>query len=219
MSAALSYEAALHRLLEVTSSPRFGLVRMETLLSALEDPHHAFEALHVAGTNGKGSTVAFAHGLLARAGINVGRTTSPHLTSACERIVIGGAPISTDAFVDLEARVYAAAATLDDPPTFYERMIAMAFLAFADAKVSLALVEVGLGGRLDATNVVRQRACAISRLSLDHTQFLGDTLEAIASEKAGILKPFVPAATVSQVPSALDVIIARATALSVPLRV
>lgn len=190
---------------------------MEGLLSALQNPHHAFEALHIAGTNGKGSTAAFATALCAAANVRVGRTTSPHLTAATERIVVDGQPISREAFVALEDEVFHAAATLDDPPTFYERVVAMAFLAFAQAKVPLAIVEVGLGGRLDATNVVRPRACAITRIGLDHRQFLGETLGAIAGEKAGIIKEWTPVVTAPQPPEAMEAIRAVADQMRAPL--
>lgn len=190
---------------------------METLLEAVGNPHHAFEALHIAGTNGKGSTAAFASALCAAANVRVGRTTSPHLTSATERIVIDGRPISPDAFVALEQEVFNGASTLDDPPTFYERMVAMAFLAFAHANVPLAIVEVGLGGRLDATNVVRPRACAITRIGLDHRQFLGDTLDAIAREKAGIIKEWTPVVTSPQLPEAMAAIHSVAAQKKAPL--
>jgi dihydrofolate synthase/folylpolyglutamate synthase len=192
---------------------------MRALLRGLGDPHTKFRALHVAGTNGKGSTIAIATALLRAAGVRAGRTTSPHLTSATERIAFDGVPISPDRFVELEARVYEAARALDDPPTFFERVVAMAFTAFADEGVDVALVEVGLGGRLDATNVVEPVACAISRVALDHRQFLGDTLPEIAGEKAGILKSGVPAVVSQQDPEALEAIAARARELGIELRV
>ncbi|MFZ9889370.1 MAG: bifunctional folylpolyglutamate synthase/dihydrofolate synthase [Myxococcota bacterium] len=194
------YHRALLRLLEVPSSPRLGLARMLELLSRLDDPHRQFSSLHVAGTNGKGSIVAYTDALLGVLGRRRGRTTSPHLLSAVERIAIDGEPISPESFVALEEQIHRAAAAMDDAPTFFERVIAMAFLAFAEAGVEVAVVEVGLGGRLDATNVLAPEAMALSRIGLDHTQFLGDTLAAIAREKAGILKPGRPAISAPQAP-------------------
>lgn len=214
-----AYERALTRLLEVPSSPRFGLERMRELLARLDDPQRAFQALHVAGTNGKGSVVAFADAMLGAAGVKRGRTTSPHLSSATERIVVGDAPLSRERFVALEERVYRAASAMSDAPTFFERVIAMAFRAFAEEGVDVAVVEVGLGGRLDATNTVLPRACAVTRIALDHTQFLGDTLAAIAREKAGIFKPGVPAVASPQDPEAEASLRAVAAEVGAPMRV
>lgn len=205
-----AYEAALLRLLAVPSSPRLGLERMEALLAGLGDPQRAFRSLHVAGTNGKGSVCAFLDATLGAAGVRRGLTTSPHLTSATERIRIDGASVSRERFLELEAEVASAAGRLDDAPTFFERMIAMAFLAFREAGVEVAVVEVGLGGRLDATNVLVPIAAGISRVGLDHQQFLGDTLADIAREKAGILKRGVPARSAPQEPAAEDAIRTRA---------
>lgn len=214
-----AYERALRRLLEVPSSPRLGLERMRELLSRLGDPHLAFRALHVAGTNGKGSVVAFADAMLGAAGVRRGRTTSPHLSCATERIVVGDEPISRERFIALEELVYRAASAMDDAPTFFERVIAMAFRAFADEGVDVAVVEVGLGGRLDATNTVLPRATAVSKVALDHTQFLGDTLTSVAREKAGILKAGIPAVSALQKPEAEAAIRAVADAVGAPLRV
>ena len=212
------YEAALARLLEVPSSPRLGLERMATLLAGLDDPHRAFRSLHVAGTNGKGSVCAYLDAMLGAASVRRGLTTSPHLASACERIQIEGRPISRARFVELEERVARAAARLDEAPTFFERMIAMAFLAFAEEHVDVAVVEVGLGGSLDATNVLSPLASGIARVGLDHQMFLGDSLASIAREKAGILKPGVPAGSAPQEQAAADVLRAIADEVGVPLR-
>jgi dihydrofolate synthase / folylpolyglutamate synthase len=213
-----AYAAALRRLLEVPSSPRLGLARMEELLARLGDPQLRFSSLHVAGTNGKGSVVALTDAALGAAGVLRARTTSPHLSSATERIVLAGAPVSEAAFVDLEERAHAASALMEDAPTFFERVIAMAFLAFAEAGIEVAAVEVGLGGRLDATNVLLPRAVAITRLGLDHTQYLGDTLEAVAREKAGIFKAGVPAVSAPQEPAAEAELIRQARSKGVSLR-
>ena len=201
-----AYARALRRLLSVTSSPRFGLERMADLLHRLGDPQHRFAALHVAGTNGKGSTCAFLDAALAELGIARGLSTSPHLSSARERIRLAGELISVADFVELEKDIHTAASGMMDAPTFFERMTAMAFLAFATRGVEIAVVEVGLGGRLDATNLVRPVACGITRLGLDHQQFLGHRLVDIAGEKAGIMKADVPARSVAQVPEAMEVL-------------
>lgn len=197
---------------------------MRALLAALGDPHDALEVLHVAGTKGKGSTCAFAAAMLRAAGLRVGLTTSPHLSCARERIVIDDELISEADFALLGARVQRAATALErstpgDGASFFEKMIALAFLAFREARVDVAVVEVGLGGRLDATNVVAPRACAITRLGIDHTEYLGPTLEHIAREKAGILKPGVPAVTVLQEESAAAVVEERARAIGSALTV
>jgi dihydrofolate synthase/folylpolyglutamate synthase len=204
-----SYARALEGLLSAPTLPKLGLQRMAALCAALGDPQDAVPILHVAGTKGKGSTSAMAASMLREAGLRVGMTTSPHLMCARERIVIDGAMISERDFADLAHRVHVAAATLPpalEEPSFFERICAMAFCAFQDAKVDVAVVEVGLGGRLDATNVVRPRATAITRLGIDHTEFLGPTLAHIAAEKAGIIKPGVVVVTAPQRPEAMQVL-------------
>ncbi len=214
-----AYTRALGRLLEVPSSPRLGLERMEGLLAALGEPHEGLKVLHVAGTNGKGSVAAMLESMARHSGLSTGLTSSPHLCTATERIRLDGAPIGREAFVALEQRVAGAAAALADPPTFFERVIAMAFCAFADAAVDVAVVEVGLGGRLDATNTVAPLGCAITPIGLDHQQFLGDTLEAIAAEKAGILKRGAPAVVAQMDPAATAVIKEVAAGVGAPLTV
>ena len=205
-----AYAAALDRLLETPTLPKLGLARMAALCAALGDPQLAIPVLHVAGTKGKGSTSAMTASMLMAAGLRVGLTTSPHLLSARERIQIDGMLIDEARFVALEDRVARAALVIDpelETPSFFERITAMAFCAFADAAVDVAVVEVGLGGRLDATNVVAPRACAITRLGLDHTEFLGPTLAHIAAEKAGVIKAGVDVVTVAQQPAACDVLV------------
>lgn len=209
------YERALRTLLSSTTRPKLGLERMAALLSRLGDPQQSFRAMHVAGTKGKGSTSAFAASMCRAAGLRTGLTTSPHLSTARERIIIDDAMIDEDAFVSLAGEVEHAAADLD--ASFFEKMIAMALLAFARASVDVAVVEVGLGGRLDATNLVVPSACAITRLGLDHTEHLGPTLEHIAREKAGILKPGVPAAVAPQDERALEVIVEVGARVAAPL--
>jgi dihydrofolate synthase / folylpolyglutamate synthase len=208
---AKSYTRALHRLLEVTSSPRFGLERMEELMLHLGNPEREMAILHVAGTNGKGSICAFLDSILGEAGISRGMATSPHLTSACERVRVNGEPISAPLFCEAEDAVYCAASKMQEPPTFFERMVAMAFWVFAKKKLEIAICEVGLGGRLDATNIVqRPLAVGLSPIGFDHQEFLGQTLAEIASEKAGIIKPGTIGVSAKQMPDAAQAIRDRA---------
>ena len=167
-----------------------GLGKMKDVLAHLQNPHHDFPAVHIAGTNGKGSTAHAMASVLQTAGYTVGLYTSPHLKDFSERIKINGAPIdqkSVIAFV-VENKSYFEAETL----SFFEMTVAMAFHYFATQKVDLAIIEVGLGGRLDATNVILPEVSVITSIGLDHTKFLGTTLESIAREKAGIIKKEVP---------------------------
>src|SRR4029078_8043323 len=187
------------------------LGRVERLLAKLGDPHKRLPpCVHIAGTNGKGSVTAYLKAILEAAGARVHVYTSPHLVRFHERIELAGpggkaTPIGEEALVDVLTRTQAPNGT-DDVPQF-EITTAAAFLAFSENPADVLLLEVGLGGRLDATNVVeRPIACAITPVSMDHLEFLGDTLDKIAAEKAGILKTGVPAAIASQADRALDVI-------------
>lgn len=213
-------EAALRRLRGL--HPRvidLSLGRIERLLAALGHPERRVPpVVHVAGTNGKGSTIAFCRAALEAAGYRVHVYTSPHLVRFNERIVLAGAEIDDAAAIDALER--AEAANAGAPITEFEIVTAAAFLAFAEAKADWLLLEVGLGGRLDATNVVaRPAACCITPVDLDHREFLGDTIAAIAGEKAGILKAGVPAAVAQQAPEAAEIIAARASALGAPLAI
>lgn len=182
-----AYRAALEYLYGRTGgASRYGLERTRALLELLGDPHLAVPVLHVAGTNGKGSTVATLEALLRARGLRVARYTSPHLVDFRERIVVDGRPIGTDVVVDFVDRWTPAAERLG--ATFFEVTTAMAFDHFARARADVALVEVGLGGRLDSTNVVAPLVATVSAIGWDHMDLLGDTLEAIAGEKAGIFK-------------------------------
>ncbi len=217
-----AYGAALAQLLAAPTLPKLGLARMRALLAQLGDPQLRYPVLHIAGTKGKGSTAALTASIVRAAGKRVGLTTSPHLLSARERIVVDDALIDAAAFVDVAARVDAAARALPaalDAPSFFERMCAMAFLHFADVAVDVAVVEVGLGGRLDATNVVSPAACAITRLGMDHMEYLGPTLAHIAREKAGIIKAGVPVVTVAQDAVAAAVVAAVAAGVAAPVTV
>ncbi len=175
-----------------------GLHRMVRILAALGDPHLSFPVLHIAGTNGKGSVAAMSESILRHAGWKTGLYTSPHLLRIEERIRVDNRVIGTRRLGSLAGRVAAAeeallrAGEMDRSLTYFEFLTACAFDHFAASSVDIGVVEVGLGGRLDATNVVRPRVCAITGVSHDHSQVLGNTIREIALEKAGIIKPRVP---------------------------
>jgi dihydrofolate synthase/folylpolyglutamate synthase len=170
---------------------KLGLERMSTLMTRLDLPQSRFRALHIAGTNGKGSTAAMAAAVLQAAGYRVGLYTSPHLVDFRERIRVDGEMIAEEQVSQLTQRIRDACRH-DLSPTFFECTTSMAFQHFADACVDVAVVEVGLGGRFDATNVLQPVACAITTIALDHQEYLGPTLSSIALEKAGIVKPGIP---------------------------
>ena len=169
-----------------------GLSRTERLLDALDRPERSFPSIHVAGTNGKGSVVAMLDAVLRAAGLCVGRFTSPELIDFRDRIAIDGAWLPEEEWADGIARMAAAWADSEDPPTQFEAIAALAFDSFARQAVDIAVVEVGLGGRFDATNVVRPLVSVLCNVALDHTAVLGDSIERIAWEKAGIAKAGVP---------------------------
>ncbi len=183
----------------------YDLARIETLLDRLGNPHGEFKSLLIAGTKGKGSTAAFAESMLRAAGYRTGLYTSPHLHTFRERIKIGGEMISEADVVRLtqEFKLH-----LEAIPglTAFEVITAMAFYAFAEAGIELAVLEVGLGGRLDATNVSHPAVAVITSISYDHTQLLGDTLSLIAREKAGIIQPGMLVVSAPQVPEAMTMI-------------
>jgi dihydrofolate synthase/folylpolyglutamate synthase len=170
---------------------KLGLETIETILSALGDPQRNYRAIHIAGTNGKGSVATMLSTILMAAGCCVGRYTSPHLEFFNERICIDNTPIEDDAVVSAYDRVQAVR-NLKRQPTFFEFTTAMALDEFARRKVDWAIVETGMGGRLDATNIIRPTVSVITNISLEHKLYLGNTLAAIADEKAGIIKPGVP---------------------------
>jgi len=175
------------------SDDAFKLDRMRALLEHLGNPHEQIRTIHVGGTNGKGGTVAMLASMLEGCGYTVGSFTSPHLIDLRERISIGGVPIDRTAFVESTRAVAEASAKLDSPPTFFEALTAVAFKHFAEQAVDMAIIEVGLGGRLDSTNVITPEVSIITSIDLDHTRLLGSSREEIAREKAGIFKPGVPA--------------------------
>jgi dihydrofolate synthase/folylpolyglutamate synthase len=186
---------------------KLGLDTMEALLAALGHPERAVRHVVVAGTNGKGSTSTLVATALRAAGHRVGHYTSPHLLRFTERIRIDGAELTPEAAVGLMARVQAAEGACPRPATFFEVVTAMALCAFADAGVELAVLEVGMGGRLDATNAVDKLLSVVTRVDLDHQQYLGTTLAAIAFEKAGIIAPGRPAVLSRQHPEAREVLL------------
>jgi len=200
-----------------TGGIRWGLERTQELLAGVGDPHRRFRSLHVGGTNGKGSVSALCDAALRAADPRrtVGLYTSPHLVSFDERIRIGGRPVERALLLACEARLRPAIERTG--ATFFEATTAIAFLCFAEAGVDVAVVEVGLGGRLDSTNVLQPDACAVTNVARDHTEYLGEALEEIAAEKAGIFKPGVPAVVGERDPAPLAVLRARAETVGAPL--
>jgi len=174
-----------------TGTIKPGLERTEALLAKLGSPHRKLSAIHVAGTNGKGSVVATCEALLRARGLVVGRYTSPHLVDFRERITVNGQPIFEEEVLEFLERWIPTAEEMG--ATFFEVTTALAFDWLAKREVDLAVIETGLGGRLDSTNVLTPRVATVTSIGLDHTDLLGDTLEAIAREKAGIFKAGVPA--------------------------
>ena len=197
----------------------FDLGRMEQLLKGLGNPHLKIKSVHIAGTKGKGSTATMLARMLEANGHKVGLYTSPHVTSLHERIVINGSMITRKDILGLINRVYSTVekiAKKGDAPTFFEIFTAMAFLHFAENKVDIAVVETGLGGRLDSTNVINPELVGITSISIDHQNLLGTTLDCITKEKAGIMKKGIPVVTVQQDPSAMKILKRQAIALKAP---
>lgn len=191
---------------------------MRALLATLGDPHRRYPVFHVAGTNGKGSTVAVLTALLRARGLRVGTYTSPHLIDFRERFVVDGAAVGEAAVLEFLARTQRDAARLG--ATFFEITTALAFDHFARAGVDVAVIETGLGGRLDATNVVEAVVAGVTEIGLDHTELLGTTIAEIAGEKAGIYKPGAPAVVGAWGEEARGVLTARARAVgAAPVRI
>jgi len=194
---------------------KLGLRNTELLLAALDNPHHAFPAVQIAGTNGKGSTAAMLDSVCRAAGIKSGLYTSPHLVSVTERIRIGGQEISEEDFarhataVRAVAEALVASGEIEAMPTFFEQMTAIALIAFRDAGIELAILETGMGGRLDSTTAVNAGVVAITSIAMDHEKHLGETIEEIAGEKAAIIRPGVKAVIGKQQPQALAVLLQR----------
>jgi dihydrofolate synthase/folylpolyglutamate synthase len=214
----VSYETAVTRMyalgheLANTPSNKFDLAHMRVLLAALDHPERRFPSVLIAGTNGKGSTAATLASILRASGLRTGLYTSPHLVRINERIRIGGEAIADDEFallhdvIDRTAERLVSEGELPWHPSFFEMLTAMAFEYFWRRKVEIAVLEVGMGGRLDATNVVEPRLSVITDISLDHQKFLGNTIAEIAREKAGIIRPGAIVVTLPQHPQANDVL-------------
>lgn len=201
------YAQALEYLFARTTGPfKFGLDRTIALLAALGDPQRTYPSMHIAGTNGKGSSVATAEALLRGKGLRVGTYTSPHLVDFRERIVVDGKQISAGEVIEFVERWTPLVESLG--ATFFEATTALAFAHFAQAQVDVAVIETGLGGRLDSTNVIDPIVAGVTTIDYDHTEYLGDTLEQIAAEKAGIYKPGRPA-IVGERDQALQRVLAR----------
>jgi len=228
----MNYEAAVRYLLSLgrelaaptqAAAAKFDLENILILAERLGRPDRAYPAAHIAGTNGKGSTAAFLESILRRAGFRTGLNTSPHLVRINERIRVNGEEISDTAFAETFTRMQAineellAAGKLRAHPTYFECVTEMAFEYFARERVDFAVFEVGLGGRLDATNILTPVVSIITRVDFDHENFLGHSLAEIAAEKAGILKRGVPVILADQRPEALEVIRTRARELGCPV--
>jgi len=194
---------------------KLGLRNTELLLRSLDNPEQSFRAVQIAGTNGKGSTAVMLDSISRAAGVRTGLYTSPHLVSITERIRIAGHQISEEDFARHTLTVRDASqrlldsGELDALPTFFEQLTAIALLAFREAQIEFAILETGLGGRLDSTTAAKAGIVAITRIAMDHEQYLGYTIESIASEKAAIIRPGVTAVIGKQDPRALSVLLSR----------
>ncbi len=224
-----TFSAAVNYLLNQTDYERmrvvqydestFKLERMKSLLKAIGNPQDTVAMIHVAGTVGKGSTVAMITSMLQGNGYAVGAYTSPHLIDIRERIVVNGEMVDEDTFTELLRDVVEAATKNKLTPTFFELITAVAFKHFADEAVDIAVIETGLGGRLDSTNVITPLMTLITKIDLDHTNILGDTVEEIAREKAGIFKPSVPAISAHQNEDVTNVLKTCAESVGTEVRV
>jgi dihydrofolate synthase / folylpolyglutamate synthase len=223
----MNFDEALQYLLSLgheTLAIKLGLTNTERLLEALGNPQTSFPSVQIAGTNGKGSTAVMLEAIASAAGIKTGLYTSPHLASITERIRINNQEISREDFARLTAQVRETAeellaeGKLETLPTFFEHLTAIALVAFAESGVQLAILETGLGGRLDATTTARAQVVALTPIALDHQEYLGETLIEIAAEKAAIIRPGVIAIVAPQEPEALDVILERCAASEVTPR-
>ena len=228
----MRYEAAVRYLLSLgrelaaptqAAAAKFDLENILALAERLGHPERAYPSTHIAGTNGKGSAAAFLESILRHAGLRTGLNTSPHLEKINERMRINGQEISDEPFAETLTHIHAlieellAAGKLRAHPTYFECVTAMAFAHFARERVNFGVFEVGLGGRLDATNILSPLVTIITRIDFDHESFLGHSLREIAAEKAGILKPGVPVVLAEQRQEAREVIVARATELGCPV--
>src|SRR6202158_1199897 len=228
----MKYEASVRYLLSLgrelaaptqAAATKFDLDNITVLAERLGRPERTYPSAHIAGTNGQRSTPALRESILRHAGFRTGLITSPHLEKINERIRVNGEEISDEAFAETLTHIHALIEellALGKPrahPTYFECVTAMAFEYFARERVDFAVFEVGLGGRLDATNILSPLVTIITRIDFDHENFLGHSLNAIAAEKAGILKPGVPVVLAEQRPETSEVILARAKALGCPV--
>src|SRR5271168_2124787 len=228
----MNYQAAVRYLLSLgrelaaptqAAAAKFDLENITVLAERLVRPDRAYPSAHIAGTNGKGSTAAFLESILRHAGFRTGLNTSPHLERINERLRIDGEEIGDEAFAETLSHIQnvteelLAAGKLRAHPTYFECVTAMAFEYFAQERAEFAVFEVGLGGRLDATNIVKPVVSIITRIDFDHENFLGHSLREIAAEKAGILKGWVPVVLGGQLPEAREIVLARAEAMRCPV--
>jgi dihydrofolate synthase/folylpolyglutamate synthase len=228
----MNYEASVRYLLSLgrelaaptqAAAAKFDLENITVLAERLGHPDRAYPSVHIAGTNGKGSTAAFLESILRHAGFRTGLNTSPHLDKVNERIRVDGEEVRDAAFAETFTRIQIlieellAAGKLRAHPTYFECVTAMAFEYFAHERVDFVVFEVGLGGRLDATNILSPLVTIITRIDFDHENFLGHSLNEIAAEKAGILKPGVPVVLAEQRLEAYEVILSRAQEVSCPV--
>ncbi|MBT5366148.1 MAG: bifunctional folylpolyglutamate synthase/dihydrofolate synthase [Phycisphaerae bacterium] len=211
-----TFSSAVKYLLEQTDFERmrvvqydettFKLDRMRTLLAAIGNPQEKVPMVHIAGTVGKGSTVAMLSSMLRGNGYTVGEYTSPHLIDIRERVVVNGEMIKEETFTTILKEIVKAATKNKLTPTFFELITAVAFKQFAEQAIDIAIIETGLGGRLDSTNVITPLITLITKIDLDHTNILGTTVEEIAREKAGIFKSSVPAISAHQTPEVIEIL-------------
>jgi len=228
----MNYESAVRYLLTLgrelaaptqAAAAKFNLENIAMLIERLGRPDRAYPTVHIAGTNGKGSTAAFLEAILREAGFRTGLNTSPHLERINERFRINGEEIGDQLFAETFSRIHGvieellAEGKLRAHPTYFECVTALAFEVFAQARVEFGVIEVGLGGRLDATNIITPAVSVITRIDFDHENFLGHSLKEIASEKAGILKYGVAAVIAPQLPEVLEVLRERAKELHCPV--
>jgi dihydrofolate synthase / folylpolyglutamate synthase len=226
-----SYQEALKYLFEKTNYETekalrynvttFNLDRMEKLLSLLGNPHKKLRTIHIAGTKGKGSTATMLAKMLEANDYKVGLYTSPHVLSLHERIAVNSEMINEPEMLDLMNRAYVPIEKMGktDTPTFFEILTALAFMYFVDKTVDVAVIETGMGGRLDSTNVIHPDIIGITSISIDHQQQLGQTIDCIAREKAGIFKNGIPIVTVQQEPAAMSVLKSVALSVNAPISV
>src|SRR6201993_4203744 len=227
----MNYDAAVRYLLSLgrelaaptqAAAAKFDLENISVLSERLGRPDRAYPSAHIAGTNGKGSTSAFLESILRHAGFRTGLNTSPHLEKINERMRINGEEIPHEAFSETFTRIQLlteellAAAKLRAHPTYFECVTAMAFEYFARERLEFGVFEVGLGGRLDATNILSPNVTVITRIDFDHENFLGHSLREIAAEKAGIIKPGVPVVVAEQRDESRQVLLAKAREFGAP---